>query len=446
MLTPEEIQLAKEVIDMAMSHGADAARVTIEKSEGDLIDTLCGEIDNINYCLDRALSLTTFVDDRRAVFTTNVIERKSLEQFVRTALEMTRVIEKDSFQKLPEPDRCVKDALTGREMDLYDDCYESITPEMRKAGILDSCLDLKKPGDGYRIISEETHYSNSSLDVAQFDSQGLKCRRTDTQYQYSSEVVIEGPDGAKESGYWWDTAVRFKDLNFKGISDIALQKAVSKLGTDTIESGEYTMVVSTDVATKLVIPIIGALGGYSLQHKTSFLLDSLSKKIFGESLTLLDRPRDRGCIGSAMFDSEGVATKNRDIVKEGIVGTYFLDTYSAGKLGLEPTVEDATRIILQAYPHEGLTQRDILKLCRDGILVTGFNGGNYNQTTGDFSYGVEGFLFRDGDIVKPIGGMLITGNYVDLWNRLIFAGSDARECKANRIPTLAFADTTFSGI
>ena len=121
MLTSEEIRLAKEVVDMAMSNGADAARVTIEKSEGDLIDTLRGEIDNINYCLDRALTLTTFIDERRAIFTTNVIERKSLEQFVRTALDMTRVIEKDRFQKLPEPDRCVKDAVTGREMDLYDD-------------------------------------------------------------------------------------------------------------------------------------------------------------------------------------------------------------------------------------------------------------------------------------------------------------------------------------
>jgi PmbA protein len=83
-------------------------------------------------------------------------------------------------------------------------------------------------------------------------------------------------------------------------------------------------------------------------------------------------------------------------------------------------------------------------LCGSGILVTGFNGGNNNSATGDFSYGIEGFAFEDGVIVGPVREMLITGNFISLWNHLIAAGTDSRPCKINAIPTLAFSDVDFS--
>ena len=85
-----------------------------------------------------------------------------------------------------------------------------------------------------------------------------------------------------------------------------------------------------------------------------------------------------------------------------------------------------------------------MKMVGEGILVTGFNGGNSNSATGDFSFGVEGFLFKDGKIVHPVREMLITGNLITLWNNLMAAGDDARPCKSKLIPTLAFGKVYFS--
>ena len=87
---------------------------------------------------------------------------------------------------------------------------------------------------------------------------------------------------------------------------------------------------------------------------------------------------------------------------------------------------------------------DILKLCGNGIYVTGFNGGNCNPATGDFSYGVEGFAFSRGKITHPVREMLITGNMTELWNSLVAAGTDSRECARWQIPTLAFENISFS--
>ncbi len=92
-----------------------------------------------------------------------------------------------------------------------------------------------------------------------------------------------------------------------------------------------------------------------------------------------------------------------------------------------------------------MTQDGILKLCGSGILVTDFNGGNSNPVTGDFSYGVEGFYFENGLIIKPVSEMLVTGNLLELWGRLIAVGNDARSCMSKLIPTLAFENVDFSG-
>jgi PmbA protein len=168
-------------------------------------------------------------------------------------------------------------------------------------------------------------------------------------------------------------------------------------------------------------------------------------------LTLVDRPRTPGRIGSKLFDSEGVATKEAPIIEGGIVRTYFVNTHIARKMNIAPTVEEALRPVLLPYLSpvlgvrpDALDRKAILAKVGNGILVTGFNGGNNNSSTGDFSYGIEGFLFEEGRITRPVREMLITGNFLTLWNHLLAAGDDARFCMSKLIPTLAFENVDFS--
>ena len=131
-----------------------------------------------------------------------------------------------------------------------------------------------------------------------------------------------------------------------------------------------------------------------------------------------------------------------------MVYTYFINTYSANKMGVAPTVESASvpHFSLEEFPQElrNLNHIDMIKLMGKGILVTGFNGGNCNPVTGDFSFGIEGFAFKQGKVVHPVKEMLITGNIMTLWNSLIAAGSDARPSSRWQVPSLAFDDVSFS--
>jgi PmbA protein len=296
----------------------------------------------------------------------------------------------------------------------------------------------------YEIVSEEGEYSDSVYDSVVMDTNGVCCRHSETSFDYGVEITIES-EGEKYSGYWWDASSRLAELDAAACGRKALARAVGQIGSEPAPSGRYTAVIDAEMASKVVSPLLRALSGYAIQQQNSFLLDSLGKQVFPEGLTIMDLPRIPGQTCSKYFDSEGVATVEAPIIEAGVVKEYFINSYMAGKLQMAPTVEDATRPKVLPWPCAGLDRDAILRRCGSGIFVTDFNGGNSNPVTGDFSYGIEGYLFEDGRIVRPVSGMLMTGNLLTLWSRLLVAGDDARPCQSKLIPTLAFGEVDFSG-
>lgn len=436
----KDIELAAFCLQTAREKGALKARVTFSRSTEDLVATLNGEIDRVTHCSDCSISIALFVDGRFGSFSTNRMDRDSLEQFIDKSVNMVRMLAADEFRDLPDPSRTAKDAVKGDEMKLYDPRYSEISPSFRKETAL-KCSVFPSPG----LVSEEGEYSDSIFETYVADTNGLSCLHTETSFDYGVEVTIEDADGEKYSGYWWTASPMLSNFHPEDCGRIALEKARAQTGSEPAESGKYNMVIDSEVSSKMVSPILKAINAYSLQQKNSFLTDSLGKKLFPEGMTIIDDGRLEGQAGSKLFDSEGVATVCDTIIDRGVISKYFVNTYMSGKTGLEPTIEEATRPHLLPWPKKGLTRENILGMCGDGILVTDFNGGNSNTATGNFSYGIEGFLFKDGKIVRPVSGMLVTGNFLSLWDGLIACGDDNRTCKSKLIPTLAFSNVDFSG-
>ncbi len=456
MLTEQEIRSADICLDKALALGADKVRITLNKSLMELFGTLNGELDKVNHCLDRSVSVCLFADGKFGSFSTNRLVESELDDFLKNAIATVRMLADDPCRDLPDPSRTAKNAVTGKELGLYDSGYPDLTSDERLRMALGAAIFRKHSGDG--LISEEGEYSDTLFDTLVIDSNGLCCRHTETSFEYGVEVTVQDADGNRFCGYWWDATPMLKDLNIRDCGETAFRRAVSQIGPLRIESGKHNMVIDSEVASRLVTPVLNALGGYSLQQKNSFMLDSLGKKVFPEWLNIMDRPVSVGETGSRLFDSEGVATAETPIIGSGVVKEYFVNTYMSRKMGIKPTVEDATRpvllpciapILAEKVTSAGsvtgeIGREELMRLVGDGILVTGFNGGNSNSATGDFSFGVEGFLFRDGKIVHPVRETLITGNLLTLWNSLLAAGNDARFCKSKLIPTLAFGNVDFS--
>lgn len=438
MIDPKDIELVRESLDMARQAGAEKARATLCRSEEDLVATLNGEVDRVTHCVDSSLSFALFADGRFGSFSTNKLDPTSLRDFLESSVKTVRTISKDECRDLPDPRRCCSKAITGDELGLTDCRRESMTPEER----IRMALDASVYRDG--ILSEEGEYSDSVYKTVVMDTDGVLCLHSETSFDYGVEITIE-EDGEKYSGYWWDSASHLDALDARSCGEKALARSRAQVGSGAVQGGRYNMVVDSEVAAKMVSPVLRALNAFSIQQNNSFLVDSLGKRPFPEGLTIMDLPHIKGQTCSKLFDSEGVATAETPIIRSGEVCEYFVNTYMSRKLGIAPTVEEATRPKVLPWPESGLGRSEILKICGNGILVTDFNGGNSNPVTGDFSYGIEGFLFENGKVSRPVSGMLVTGNFLSLWKKLIAAGDDARDCMSKLIPTLAFADVDFSG-
>jgi len=252
-----------------------------------------------------------------------------------------------------------------------------------------------------------------------------------------------GGGAARPESYWYDSSLYYDELVKTGIGTKALERVLRKLGQRKVASGKYTMIVDNMNSSRLLSPVIGAIYGSSIQQKNSFLLDKIDQKVASDKMTLIDEPHLVKASGARYFDSEGVATKRLPVFEQGILKTYYIDTYSANKMGMEQTIGSPSILTMR----NGDKDLDGLIASIDkGILVTGFNGGNCNSTTGDFSYGVEGFLIERGKLSQPISEMNATGNMLSLWSNLAEVGNDPRLSSSWRIPSLLFNGVDFSGL
>ena len=485
MLEKDERILTQECLKMALEAGASKARASLSKNTMNIVATLDGEVDKVTACLDRSITVNLFVDGRYGTFSTNKLDAGSLRSFIVRAVETTRMLAPDPCRDLPAPSRTAKDAVSGDELGICDAAWRSVTPEQRIAFALNNrvgvvapsryrhaqgslkklrrsntsnavCQEptqqspsseehvLPQPKSNWKLISEEGEYSDSEYWNYVVDTQGTEVLHAETSFEFFTELTIQDSRGRKYSGGWWEAAPLLKDFHPEKVAPAALEEAVMQIGPRRCHSGKYRAVIDSEVSQKVLNPILNALNAFNIQQKNSFLTDALGKQVFPIGLGIMDMPRIPGEACGKMFDSEGVATANHYIVKDGVVQEFFVNTYMANKLGVAPTIEDATRPVICKFGNN-VSRQDIMNLCGDGILITDFCGGNSNPATGDFSYAIQGYRFRDGKIVHPVREMLITGNIVDLWSRLLAAGDDARRCRAKLTPTLAFDLVDFSG-
>lgn len=431
-------EIAHFALETAIKNGAQGARISYGESIEGTISLLNGEIENIRNATSRSISLSLFTDGRFASFSTNRITREELLKFIPECIESCRLLEPDSFRTLPDPMLYYKG--NGKGLGTEDEHFDDIPFEKKLHKIKENFEEI--PSDS-RIISIANDFEENKRFDYIIDSQGLQAEETHTFYTIGNECTVKGDGDIRPQNGWAEGNTFFEKIA-PGSGKKGYQRCIDMLGARKIASGKYNVVFENSVAAKSVSAIIGALSGASIKEQNSFLLDSLGKRIFPEWLSIADDPHIPHASGSTYFDGEGAATKYMDIIKDGYVNTYFLNTYYANKLNMQRTVNAPNTIIFPRTSEIGLDE--ILRRTGSGILITGFNGGNSNPVTGDFSYGIEGFYFENGTKVYPIKEMNITGNFISLWAKNIFIGNDPIKFYKWQIPSVAFADIDISGL
>ncbi len=438
MTKEEKYTLAKWAVKHALDNGAQQSKVVISNSQSNSISVREEKIENLEQSIENGLTIYLYVDKKYSVHSTNRLNNKDeLARFISEAIEGTKYLAEDEFRSLPDPGLYYKGG--GPDLNTYDKNYNTIDPQAK----IDAAFAVEKEvlGKDERVVSVTSSYSDGMGGTVMVTSNGFEGDKENTYYGLGVSVSVKQGD-ARPSDSWYESALFYDKLKQEGIGKTALDKALKKLGQGKLESANMPMIVENRLAVQSLSPLIQALNGSAIQQKNSFLVDMFGKQVGSEKLTLTDDPFIISGRGSKLFDNEGLALKKRTVFEKGVLRSYYIDTYYGKKLNMDPTSGSTTNLILE--PGDKSMEEMIASLDR-GILVTGFNGGNSNGSTGDFSYGIEGFLIEKGKVVKPVSEMNITGNFLQLYKDLIGVGNDVYEYSAWRLPSLMFDNVSFSG-
>lgn len=429
--------LAKWVMQYALEHGAQACRVSFDAGSGSEFEYRNKQLDKLQQAAENKLGVALFVRNRYGNYSTNRMDKDELKQFIKKGIETTGCLAEDPFRRLPDPSRCYKGG--GGDLLLADARFDDIKADdklaLAKAAVEEAC-----DADA-RIISVTAGFCDGESRHFMADSNGFEGAIQTTFYNLSASVSLKDNGDARPEAYWYDAALQWNELQKTGVGKKAFERALQKLGQRKVKPGKYAVLVDNMNVGRLLSPLMSAMYGNNLQQKNSFLLNKLNEKIVSEKLTLTDEPHIPHAFGARWFDHEGVATAKRAVIEKGILKTFFIDTYIAEKMRIEPTVGSPSVLTFDG----GTKNFDQLAASlKRGIWITGFNGGNSNSTTADFSFGIEGFLIENGEITTPVSEMNITGNLLTLWNNIAEVGNDPYLKSPWRTPAVLFDDVMMS--
>jgi PmbA protein len=439
-MSSEKIKLANWVIENTLKNGANEAAVSITKQRQVDIEFRDKQLDKLKESTQNSLTLQVYYEHKFSSHTTNDLKQKTLKKFIEEAVTSTKYLAHDKFRELPDPKYYPKNI--DKDLKLMDKNYDKVESDFR----VNTAKEIEEiaMAQSDQIISTTAGYSDTYSETTKVHSNGFSGENKGTQFWAGAEVTVKDGEKGRPSDWYWGGARFLKDVpKPEKLGKEAVRRASRKIGQKKFDSGKYTMLVENRSGGRLFGMMQGPLGGQALQQKSSYLEGMLNKKIASDLLTMIDDPFIEKGLGSRLYDGQGLAAKKRMIIENGILNNYYIDNYYAKKLDLEPTSGSTSNIVFK-YGEKSLD--DMIKEVKKGILVTSFIGGNSNDTTGDFSFGIVGQLIQNGAISGAVNEMNISGNGKEFWNQLAEMGNDPYIFSSRRIPTMLFEDIDFSGI
>jgi PmbA protein len=438
MNTNEKYTLADSVIEHALKSGAEQASVKIEDNRSSDIEIRDQKIDSLKESNKSSLAISLFVDKKFSSHSTNRMKEEELLRFVDEAIIATRYLAEDEFRALPDPELYYKGG--GSNLNTFDSKLDSVDVKT-KINLANQALNEAYKKDD-RIISVSSYYNDSTTNNVMVTSNGFKGDTGSSRISLSVSVSVKSDTG-RPSDYWYENALFLDKLKTTDIGKKALERTLNKIGPKKILSGKYQVIIENRVAGRLGDPVFQALQGSSLYQKQSFLIGKENKPIASSLLTIYDDPFIPSDFGSRLFDGEGLAAFKRPIIDKGVLKSYYIDNYYGRKLGMKPTSGSSSNVVFNTGTR-GMDE--MIRSMKKGILITGFIGGNCNGSTGDFSYGIEGYFVQDGRIIHPVNEMNISGNMNQFWFNLTEMGNDILEGESIKTPSMLFENIELSGI
>jgi PmbA protein len=427
-------------LEEARRQGASQYEVDASLSQGLGTTVRLGEVDTIEYQRDRGLAVTVFFGKRKGSASTADLGREAVRATVEKACAIARYTAEDPYAGLVEPDYLARD-IPNLDLDHpWGLTAEDAIAMARRCEQAGRALDPRITNSEGGSVSSQRHtgvYGNSLGFLAGFSG---------TSHSVSCSLIAQ-EDERMQRDYWFTTARDPADLEgAESVGATAGKRALARLGARKLATRKAPVLFSPDMARGLYRHFIGAIRGPSQYRKASFLLNAAGEQVFPEFVQMHERPHILKGLASAPFDDEGAATRDRELVENGILQGYVLGSYSARRLGLKTTGNaGGIHNLIVETTGDSPGYDALLRRMGSGLLVTELMGQGVNGVTGDYSRGASGFWIEGGAIAYPVHEITIAGNLRDIYRNIIALGSDVDSRGSLHCGSVLIGEMTIAG-
>ena len=426
---------AAHCLDVAKKIGATNASVTIGHSISETVNFRNNNLDESNRSDGLAFSIDTYIGKKKSSISSSNLLDQNLNTLIEKCYETTKITPEDEFNSLPDQN-LLSDSL--KNLNIYDDTHIENDKKIDYLKELESTASEDK-----RIVNTESSFTEKKSNFILANSDGF-CSGYKTSSFTVSCVAVAQDEKSMERDYEYSSKRYLDDIKDpKSLGKIASHQTIRKLNPKKIGSEKLSVIFDKRIAKGMLSAFASAISSSAIARGTSFLKDQLNEQIFSNSINIIDKPDIIKGLGSKNFDSEGVKSETLNLVKEGVLKSYLIDSYNGRKLNLKSNGRSGGTTNLY-FENGNQSYDELLKMNSKCIYITETIGHGSNLVTGDYSVGATGFLVENGQFKYPINEITIAGNFKDMFKRIFLANDLDFEYSTNS-PTMMIEGMTVAG-
>jgi len=437
---PELSGIVAFALEQARAAGATQAEADVSLRQGLGVTVRLGEVETIEYQRDRGLGITVYFNNAKGSASSADVSPGAVRDMVAKACTIARYTARDPFAGLADPVEMARDVP---DLDLYHPW--ELTPEQ--------AIEMARACEAAGLAVDQRLTNSEGASVS--THRGVRVYGNSHGFlggyptsSHSISCVLLAQDGEDmQRDYWYSTARERAGLeSLEQIGRRAGERAIARLGGRQISTRKAPVAFAPDMAREFFGHMISAVRGTSQYRKASFLLDAMGQQVLPRFVQMHERPHLPRGMASSPFDAEGVATRDRELVRDGVLQGYVLGSYSARKLGLSTTGNAGGIHNLLVDSSDGLLSREaLLARMGTGLYVTEMLGQGVNGVTGDYSRGASGFWVEGGQLVHPVHEVTVAGNLKDMYQGVLAVGSDVDRLGAIHTGSVLLGEVTIAG-
>ncbi len=410
-------ELVGRILEEARSQGATAAEVSVADDAGLAVKVRSRELETVEFTHDRGFGITVFDGQRKGSASTSDASEDAVRGTVRAALNIARFTEEDPCNGLADAELMARNLP---QLDLFHP-WPLDVPEAKRRALETEAAAFDQDqritnSEGAEVSSHRTCsvYGNSHDFIEALQG---------TRHSVFLSVIAQ--QGSRMQNDYWYTTGRVADAldDHRAVGRRAAERAVARLGVRPVATGQHPVLFDPQMAAGLVNHLIGAISGGALYRKASWLLDSLGQQVMPSSMSLVENPHLPRGIASTPFDGDGVATRPKAFVEDGVISSYVLGNYAARRLDMTTTGNAGGVFNLEVQTQRKPVQ-DLMREMGTGLMVTHLMGQGVNRVTGDYSRGASGIWIENGEPAHAVDEVTIAANLRDVYRNIVAAGND----------------------